>query len=319
MKSRILITRILPDAVLDAARAAYDVTLRDDHRPLTEDEAATALMEYDGIVPTLGDAFTAKVFASVPEPRAKVLANFGVGYNHIDAPAAKAAGVTVTNTPGTVTDATADIAMTLILTTARRAGEGERVVRAGKWVGWTPVQMLGLHVTGKTVGIIGLGRIGKAIARRCHFGFEMDVVFFNRSQVSDPGVPARQLPSASEVAKAADVVVVAVPGSPETHHLIGADFFAAMQDHAIFVNISRGDVVDEPALIAALQTGQIAGAGLDVYENEPEVPQDLIAMENTVLLPHLGTAALDVRVAMGMMALDNLAAVLDGRAPPNAV
>jgi gluconate 2-dehydrogenase len=319
LKPKVLITRTLPDAVLDAARAAFDVTLREDPRPLTVEEAADALRAYDGVLPTLGDAFNAEAFAKVPAPRTKVLANFGVGYNHIDVAAARVAGVALSNTPGAVTDATADTAMTLILMTARRAGEGERIVRAGKWAGWTPVQMLGMHVTGRTVGIIGLGRIGKAIARRCHHGFDMKVVFHNRSKVTDPGVPAEQLEDALAVARAADIVVIAVPGGAATRHLIGAAFFQAMQGHAIFVNIARGDVVDEAALIAALQGGQIRGAGLDVYEFEPEVPQALIAMENTVLLPHLGTAALDVRVAMGLMSVENLKAMFDGRDLPNRV
>ncbi len=316
---KVLITRRLPDSVLDAARARLDVTFRDDTRPMTEDECVAALETYDAILPTLGDAFRAPAFARVPTPRAKLLANFGVGYNHIDVPAARAAGLAVSNTPGAVTDATADIAMTLILATARRAGEGERLVRAEKWEGWHPTQMLGLHVTGRTVGIIGMGRIGKAIARRCHFGFDMEVVFHNRSRVADPGLPARQLGSAEEVAAAADIVVAAVPGGAETRHLIGASVFAAMRPHGIFVNIARGDVVDEAALIAALQAGTIGGAGLDVYEFEPKVPAALIAMENVVLLPHLGTAALEVREAMGMMAVDNLIAFAEGRPLPNSV
>ncbi len=319
MKPKVLITRTLPDAVIAAAEESFDVTRRDETDPLTLDEAVAALRDYDAVIPTLGDAFNAEAFAQVPEPRTKILANFGVGYNHIDVKAANAAGVQVSNTPGAVTDATADIAMTLILATCRRAGEGERVVRAGKWIGWSPVQMLGMHVTGRTVGIIGLGRIGKAIARRCHHGFGMKVVFHNRSKVEDPGVPAEQLADAQAVAGAADIVVVAVPGGAATHHLIDAAFFGAMQKHAVFVNISRGDVVDEQALIAALKDGQIWAAGLDVYEHEPKVPAELIAMENTTLLPHLGTAALDVRVNMGMMSVENVRAMAEGRPPPNLV
>ncbi len=314
----LLITRTLPQANLDRARALFDVTLRAEAAPLTPAEARAALAGDDAILPTLGDGFSAEAFAG-PPPRCRILANFGVGYNHIDVAAARARGVAVTNTPGAVTDATADIALTLILMTARRAGEGERMLRAGRWTGWQPTQMLGLHVTGKTLGIVGMGRIGQAIARRCHAGFGMDVVYHNRSAVADPGVPARALGSAVEVAAAADVLVVAVPGGAATRHLIGADVFAAMRPHAIFVNIARGDVVDEAALIAALRAGRIAGAGLDVYEFEPDVPAALIAMDNVALLPHLGTAALEVRAAMGDMALDNLAAFLAGRPVPNPV
>lgn len=314
---RLLITRQLPIRVLDAARARFEVTLRDRTDPLSAAELRAALRDFDAVLPTLGDRFQPDVFADVPMPRAKILANFGVGYNHIDVDAARAAGVAVTNTPGAVTDATADIAMTLILMTARRAGEGERLLRAGDWHGWGPTQMLGAHVTGKTVGIIGLGRIGKAIARRCHYGFEMPVIFYNRSVVADPGFPARQVSMAE--AMAADFVVVAVPGGKATYHLLNAEAFAAMKPSGIFINISRGDVVNETALIAALQAEQMAGAGLDVYEFEPKVPAALIAMQNVTLLPHLGTAALEVRENMGLMAVDNLIARLEGRDPPNQV
>lgn len=313
---KLLITRLLPEKVLDAARARFDVTLLDGG-PLEPAALRAALREHDLVLPSLGDMFRADVFADVPQPRAGILANFGVGYNHIDVAAARAAGLEVTNTPGAVTDATADIALTLILATARRAGEGERLLRAGQWSGWKPTQMLGRHVTGKRVGIIGLGRIGKAIAKRCHMGFGMEVVFYNRSAVADAGVPARQVPLAE--AMAADFVVVAVPGGPATHHLINAGTLAHMQPEGIFVNISRGDVVDEAALVAALKAGQIAGAGLDVYEFEPKVHPGLLEMENVTLLPHLGTAALEVREAMGMMALNNVIAFAEGRPVPNPV
>lgn len=315
---RLLITRRMPARVMDAARARFDVVERDlESQVLSADELRAALRDFDVVMPTLGDRFSAEVFADVPQPRCRLLANFGVGFNHIDTDAARAAGVAVTNTPGAVTDATADIAMSLILMTARRLGEGERLLRAGNWAGWGPTQMLGTHVTGKTVGIIGMGRIGKAIARRCHFGFGMEVVFFNRSPVADAGVPARQV--AMDEALAADFVVIAVPGGKATHHLIGADAFAVMKPTGLFINIARGDVVDEAALIAALQAGRIAGAGLDVYEFEPAVPPALAAMENVTLLPHLGTACLEVRENMGLMAVDNLIAHLEGRALPNRV
>lgn len=317
MKPRILVTRRLPDRVIAAAEAHFDVALRDDHRPLSAAELRAGLRDYDGVLPTLGDRFQADVFADVPDARAKILANFGVGFNHIDAVAARAAGVEVTNTPGAVTDATADIAMTLILMTARRAGEGERLLRAGKWNGWGPTQMLGTHVSGKTIGIIGMGRIGRAIARRCHFGFGMRVIFYNRSAVADAGMPATQVDMAA--AMAADFVVVAVPGGAATHHLINAKTLGYMRKTGFFINISRGDVVDEAALIAHLQAGRIAGAGLDVYEFEPQVPAPFMAMENVTLLPHLGTAALEVREAMGLMAVDNLVAFFDGKTPPNKV
>ncbi|MFN3845776.1 MAG: 2-hydroxyacid dehydrogenase [Paracoccaceae bacterium] len=314
---KLLITRPLPDDVATAAHRRFDVTTRESTLPLTADELRASLRDFDLVLPTLGDRYLADVFADVPAPRARMLANFGVGYNHIDVGAARAAGLVVTNTPGAVTDATADIALTLILMTARRAGEGERLVRSGRWQGWHPTQMLGMHVSGKQIGIIGMGRIGKAIARRAQAGFGMEVVFFNRSPVADAGVPSRQVSMAE--AMAADVVVVAVPGGKDTHHLINAGTLAHMRPHAIIINISRGDVVDEAALAAALIGGQIAGAGLDVYEFEPQISSALMALENVTLLPHLGTAALEVRSNMGLMAVDNLLAFADGRPLPNPV
>lgn len=319
MTPKLLITRTLPDRVITRALTRYDVTLREDLDPLTEAQALAALYDHDAVLATLGDAFTAQVFEQSPAPRCRIVANFGVGYNHIHVDAARTAGVVVSNTPGAVTDATADIAMTLLLMTARRAGEGERLVRAGLWTGWQPTQMLGLHVTGKRLGIVGMGRIGKAIARRAHHGFGMQIAFYNRSRIDDPGLPATQVDSLADLMGSCDCVVIAVPGGAGTHHLIDAEALAAMQPHAILVNIARGDVVDEAALIACLQQRGIAGAGLDVYEREPDVPEALRALENVVLLPHLGTAALEVREAMGLMALDNLDAFFDGHEVPNRV
>ena len=313
---KLLITRLLPEANLAAARARYDVTVRDTAEGLTVAEASAALCAYDAILPTLGDQFSAEAFAG--DMRCGVLANFGVGYNHIDAGAAAKAGIAVSNTPDVVTDATADIGMTLILSTCRRAGEGERLVRADKWGGWGPTQMLGTHVTGKRVGIVGMGRIGQAVARRCHYGFAMPVLYFNRSK-KDVDLPAQQVDTLAELMGACDIIVVTVPGGGSNTHLIDATALAAMKPTGIFVNIARGDVVDEPALIAALQDGQIAGAGLDVFAHEPIVPDAFRAMENVVLLPHLGTAALEVREAMGQMALDNIIAWDEGRPLPQAV
>lgn len=313
---RLLITRPLPDPVMQVARARFTVTARDSTLALAPDELRAALANHDFVLPTLGDLFTAAVFADVPVPRARLLANFGVGYNHIDVTAARAAGIAVSNTPGAVTDATADIALTLILMTARRAGEGERLLRAGQWQGWHPTQLLGQHVTGKTVAIIGMGRIGQAIARRCHHGFGMTVLYHTRSPRC-PGLPARAVPLAE--AMKADFVVLAVPGGAANRHLIGAPELAAMRPTGILINIARGDILDETALIAALQSGRIAGAGLDVYAHEPHIPETLRQMENVTLLPHLGTATAEVRTAMGLMALDNLIAFAEGRPLPNPV
>ncbi|MBO6886333.1 MAG: D-glycerate dehydrogenase [Marivita sp.] len=303
---------------MDQARGVFDVSVRENTAPLSRDELIQSLSEYDVVLPTLGDAYRADIFDAVPEKRTKLLANFGVGYNHIDAAAARAAGIEVTNTPGAVTDATADIALTLMLMTCRRAGEGERMLRAGQWHGWHPTQLLGLHMSGKTLGVVGMGRIGQAIAQRAHFGFGMAVKYYNRSPKEMP-FPAEQVVELAELAAQVDVLVVAVPGGAETHHLINASVLNAMQPHAHLVNIARGDVVNEADLISALSQGRIAGAGLDVYEFEPMVPQALIDMQNVTLLPHLGTAALEVRTAMGLMAVDNAIAFANGQPLPNAV
>lgn len=315
---KILISREMPAAVMERAHALFDVTLRASTDPMTEAEMRSSLVLYDGMIPTLGDMFSEEIFAEFGRPKCKILANFGVGYNHINVEAARNHGVTVTNTPGAVTDATADIGMMLLLMSARRAAEGERYVRTGQWPGWSPTQMLGSQVSGKTVGIIGMGRIGQAIARRCHFGFGMEVRFFNRSP-KDVDFPATQAATLEDLASSVDFLVAATPGGAETTHLVNAATFAAMKPTAHFVNISRGEVVDESALLMALENGVIAGAGLDVYENEPDVPEAFFALDNVTLLPHLGTATEEVRTAMGMMTLDNLEAFFAGQKPPNAL
>ena len=311
-------SRPLPEKVQAAARDQFDLIVREDTGPLSAEEMRASLTDFDGVVPTLGDLFTAEIFDAVPTPRCKVLANFGVGYNHIDVAAARAAGIAVSNTPGAVTDATADVALCLMLMSARRAGEGERLLRAGNWEGWHPTQLLGMHLGGKTVGIVGMGRIGQAIARRAHFGFGMQVAYHSRSP-KELDFPATRADNLLALAGLADMLVIAVPGGSGTHHLIDRDVLEAMQQHAHLINIARGNVVQESALIAALSAGQIAGAGLDVYEFEPQVPPALCAMENVTMLPHLGTAALEVREDMGMMSVDNLNAFFAGKPLPNAV
>ncbi|WP_299412589.1 D-glycerate dehydrogenase [uncultured Sulfitobacter sp.] len=314
---KVFISRILPDEVYLSLKG-LEVVRRDQTHPLSRAEMCAALRDYDAVMCTLGDQFSAEVFAEVPQPRCKILANFGVGYNHIDVAAAQAAGLVVTNTPGAVTDATADIAMTLMLMSTRRAGEGERLVRTDRWEGWHPTQMLGLHLTGKAVGIVGMGRIGQAIARRCHYGFDMSVSYFGRGP-KKLSFDATYYDDLYALAAQVDVLVTAVPGSPQTHHIIDAAVLEAMQPHAHLINIARGDVIDEEALIAALRAGTIGGAGLDVYEFEPRVPQVLRDLDNVVLLPHLGTATDEVRVDMGRMMVENVQAFLRGETPPNPV
>lgn len=320
-KPRILVTRRWPAAAEAVLAEHFETTLNHHDTPLGENEMREALTGYDAVLPTVSDRLPASVFEGA-EIKARILGNFGVGYNHIDIAAAKARGIVVTNTPGVLTDCTADIAMLLMLSVARRSGEGERQVRAGEWKGWCPTHMIGTKVTGKTVGIIGFGRIGKAFAQRCHFGFGMDVVFYNRSQV-DPAEAAhygaRQLSSVEEVLAAADFVSLHCPGGAENRHLMNAARFAAMKPGAFLINTARGDVVDEAALIGALERGTIRGAGLDVYETEPHVPEALKAMENVVLLPHLGSATEETRTAMGMKVVENITAFFEGREVPDRV
>ena len=315
---KILVSRALTDAVMQRANDSYDVTLRKSDSPMSTAEMRSSLVLYDGMIPTLGDMFSADIFAEFGRTKCKILANFGVGINHINVAAARDHGITVTNTPGAVTDATADIGLTLLLMSARRAGEGERLARSGNWAGWTPTQMLGSHVSGKTVGIVGMGRIGQAIARRCHFGFGMSVKFFNRSP-KEIDFPATQIANLETLAAEVDFLVVATPGGAETTHLINASIFDAMKPTAHFINIARGEIVDETALIAALDARAIAGAGLDVYEHEPAVPHALRKLDTVTLLPHLGTATEEVRDNMGHMSLDNLDAFFAGETPPNAL
>lgn len=315
---KLLVTRPMTEAATTVIAAGFDAHFRDSNTPLTEAEIAGALRDYDAILPTLGDRLTAAALGG-GGLRTRIIANFGAGYDHIDLAAARAAGVVVTNTPDVVTESTADLAMMLVLMAARRASEGERLLRAGQWSGWNPTQLLGTHVGGKVLGVIGMGRIGRAIARRAHHGFGMSVVFYNRSTVSSLEVPARQMPSLWETLEAADFAVIAVPGGAATRGLIGAAELARLGSGSILVNIARGDVVDEDALIAALREGRIRGAGLDVYAREPVVPEALRALENVTLLPHLGTATEEARTNMALRALDNLRAYFDGRPPPDRV
>jgi lactate dehydrogenase-like 2-hydroxyacid dehydrogenase len=319
-RPRILLTRRWPSAVEAALSERFNVTLNSSDVALDAGQLREALASYDAVLPTVSDRLPAAVFDG--PVRTKILGNFGVGFNHIDIATAKAKGIVVTNTPGVLTDCTADIAMLLLLTVARRGGEGERQVRAGEWKGWSPTHMIGSKVSGKTAGIIGFGRIGRAFAQRCHFGFGMDVVFYNRSAI-DPHEATRygaeQLPSVEEVLAVSDFVSLHCPGGAENRHLMTAARFAAMKPGAFLINTARGDVVDEQALIAALDNGTIRGAGLDVYEAEPNVPDRLKAMENVVLLPHLGSATEETRTAMGMKVVDNVTAFFEGREPQDRV
>jgi lactate dehydrogenase-like 2-hydroxyacid dehydrogenase len=313
----IVVTRRWPAAVEEELRRRYPrVRLNTDDTALRLEGLRAALQEADAVLPTVSDLLPAELFA---EPlRTRFLGNFGVGYNNIDVDAAAKAGIVVTNTPDVLTDTTADTAMTLLLMIARRAGEGEREVRAGRWAGWRPTHMMGADVTGKTLGILGMGRIGQAVARRGHFGFRMPVVWYDPADF-EPALgiaDARRAATIEEVLEVADFVSLHMPGGGGNFHLIDAARLGCMKPTAFLVNSARGDIIDEAALIEALRSGTIAGAALDVYEHEPEVPQALRELDNAVLLPHLGSATLETRTAMGMLVLENLQAFLDGREPP---
>ncbi len=311
----VVVTRRWPASVEEELRRRFGrVRFNLDDVPLGAEGLRAALAEADVVLPTVSDQLPAELFDG--ELRTRFLGNFGVGYNHIDTNAAAKAGIVVTNTPGVLTDTTADTAMTLLLMIARRAGEGEREVRSGRWTGWRPTHLMGADVTGKTLGILGMGRIGGAVARRAHFGFGMPVVFYDAADV-DPGIPgARRVGTVEEVLEAADFVSLHMPGGGENTHLMNASRLARMKPTAFLINSARGDVIDSAALVEALRTGTIAGAGLDVYEGEPDIPPGLAELDNAVLLPHLGSATLETRTAMGMLVLDNLQAFLDGRDPP---
>ena len=320
-RPRILVTRRWPEAVERRLCELFDTTLNTDDHRLSADELRAALRDFDAVLPTVSDRLDASVL-SVDAARARILANYGVGYSHIDIDAARACGLVVTNTPGVLTDCTADLALTLMLMVARRAGEGEREVRAGQWTGWRPTHLVGTRLSGKTLGIIGMGRIAIAVARRAQHGFGMKVVYFNRSPVAPAqlaGLDASACARIEDVLAQADFVSLHCPGGGANRHLIDAARLAAMPPHAFLINTARGDVVDEAALVDALQHGRIAGAGLDVYENEPQLHPGLLALDNVVLLPHLGSATRETREAMGMRVVDNLVAFFDGKRPPDQV
>lgn len=320
-KPRVLVTRAWPTETQDRLAGLADATFRDPDGPMTAAEFLSAAQHYDAVMPTVSDVIPAEFYVAA-KGTVKILANYGVGYNHIDTDAAQAAGITVTNTPGVLTDCTADIAMGLLLAAARRIGEGERELRSGHWSGWRPTHMIGKKVAGATLGIIGFGRIGQAMARRAHHGFGMKVVFQNRSRVDADfasSLGATQLDTLEDVAAASDFLSLHCPGGADTRHLIDASVFAAMKPGAILVNTARGDVVDEDALFAALDSGHLGGAGLDVFQNEPALDPRFLAYENCVLAPHLGSATDGTRAAMGHKAIDNLVAFFDGQTPPDQV
>ncbi len=320
-KNKVLITRKWPQSVEKKLQSLFDVTLNIDDKPLTQQALRNALENYDAVCPAVCDSLPASVFPDSNQ-RCKIIANFGVGFNHINLPAAQQSGITVTNTPGVLTESTADLAMTLLLMSARRAAEGDRLVRSGDWQGWSPSHMMSSDVSGATLGLIGFGRIAQAMARKAHFGFGMKILYFKPSPADQNVVKklqAIQCPTIEDLIKESDFVSLHCPGNKNTYHLINEQNLKLMKPGAHLINTSRGDVVDTQALTNVLQNKQIAGAGLDVYEGEPNVDPALIALENVVLLPHLGSATLSTRTAMGEKALKNLVAFFNKHPIPDKV
>jgi glyoxylate reductase len=307
---------MLPDPVMTAIRDHYTLVQDPSDHPPSRNELQEGFASADAVITTLAEQVDHTVLARAS--RLKIIANYAVGYNNIDVVAAGQKGIVVSNTPDVLTDATADLTWALLLTAARRVVEGDRWLRTGRWPGWAPTQMLGGEVTGKTLGIIGMGRIGQAVALRAA-GFRMPVIYASRRSVTVPAGLSWSRHSLGEVLAQSDFLSLHVPLTETTRHLIGAGELRTMKPTAFLINTSRGPVIDEAALVSALETGLIAGAGLDVYEHEPVVHAALPLLPNVVLLPHLGSATLETRIRMGLICLENVAAVLAGKPAPNQV
>ena len=319
-KPTIFVTRRWPDAAEKALEEFFAPTFNEDDVPLTETQIAEGFAGHDALAPTVSDQITADIIAAGAAGSGQLIANFGVGVNHIDLPAAAAAGLAVSNTPGVLTDATADLALTLMLMVSRRAGEGERELRAGEWNGWRPTHLMGRSLCGKTLGIIGMGRIGKAVAHRAALGFGMKIIFFNRSRVTDiTDYGAKQIDDLELLCAQSDFLSLHCAASADTFHILNEERLKCMQAHAYVINTARGDVIDEAALVRALQSGSIGGAGLDVFQGEPEIHRDILTAPNTVLLPHLGSATVETRTAMGLKVVENARAFFAGERLVNPV
>jgi len=316
MKPRLFVTRQLPTPVMDRIRDQYDLLSDPPDRALTPQELRHGFAQADAAISTLSDRIGADLLSHATS--LKILANYAVGYNNIDIAAARARGIVVANTPDVLTDATADLTWALLLAVSRRVVEGDRWIREGTWLGWAPTQMLGTDVSGKTLGIIGMGRIGRAVAERAH-GFHMPVIYTSPRPVTAPRGLSWNRQPLDAVLRQSDILSLHVPLTDTTRHLIGQRELNFMKPTAILINTSRGSVVDEAALVSALESDSIAGAGLDVYEQEPTIHAGLTGLHNVVLLPHLGSATLETRIRMGMMCLENIAAVLAGNAALNPV
>jgi glyoxylate reductase len=319
-KPLVIVTRKLPDAIETRMMELFETRLNVDDKPLTQAQLVEAVQQADVLVPTVTDRIDGKVLAQAA-PRLRLIASFGTGVDHIDLDSARQRGITVTNTPGVLTEDTADMTMALILAVARRVGEGERLVRSGKWNGWAPTAMLGARIWGKRLGIVGMGRIGQALARRAR-GFGMTVHYHNRRRVHpdiERALEATYWESLDQMMARVDIVSVNCPHTPGTYHLLSARRLKLMRPTTLVVNTARGEVIDENALIRMLRARELAGAGLDVFEHEPSVSPKLLELDNVVLLPHMGSATLEGRIEMGEKVLINIKTFADGHKPPDRV
>ena len=320
MKPKIILTRQLPDSVETRMRELFNAQLNETDEAFTKEQLIDAVKKADVLVPTVTDDISAEIIAEAG-PQLKLIASFGVGVDHIDLKAAKDKGITVTNTPGVLTEDTADVVMSLILAVPRRIAEGDVRARSGHWKGWSPTGMLGRRINGKRLGIVGMGDIGEAVARRAR-GFGMSIHYHNRKPVHpelEAELEATYWESLDQMLPRMDIVSVNCPSTPQTQGLLSRERLSLLQPHAYLVNTSRGDVIDEAALIDLLSNNGIAGAGLDVYADEPHIPDALRKLKNTVLLPHIGSATIEGRQDMGQKVIINIQTFIDGHTPPDRV
>jgi lactate dehydrogenase-like 2-hydroxyacid dehydrogenase len=320
-KFKVLVTRKWPKKVEEELQLNFEATLNESDKPLSENELIEAMQNYDALLPTVTDKISDTIL-SVANKKVKIVGNFGVGFNNIDIDSAKKNNLVVTNTPEVLTDCTADIAMLLMLGVARRGSEGEFHVRKKEWTGWRPTHMMGTKVTGKTLGLIGMGRIAQAMAHKSHFGFNMKIIFFDPYFDNDEVMKkfeATKLNSIDEVLSQADFVSLHCPSTKETKGLINKETISKMKKSAYLINTARGDIVNENDLVEALKEEMIMGAGLDVYEKEPSVHKNLVQLKNVFLLPHLGSATTETREAMGMRVFENIQAFFNNKEPIDRV
>jgi len=319
-KPLVIVTRRLPDAIETRMMELFETRLNVEDAPFSRDQMVAAVRMADVLVPTVSDRINAGVLQEAG-PQLRLIASFGTGVDHIDLAAARKQGITVTNTPGVLTEDTADMTMALILAVARRLAEGERLIRAGRWSGWAPTTMLGHRISGKRLGIIGMGRIGQALARRAR-GFGLAIHYHNRRQVHrdiEAELEATWWQGLDQMLMHMDIVSVNCPRTPATYRLLSARRLSLLRPHCILVNTSRGDVVDEECLARMLEAGDLAGAGLDVFEQEPAVNPKLLTIDNVVLLPHMGSATIEGRIDMGEKVIVNIKTFIDGHSPPDRV